>query len=226
MALYFVAVGVLLPTAEYPRALGGGTAVFATVLVIARLAGRGAVHGLSVLAVTFGSAAVLLVPSFPAMGGTRPITVPVGFLGMQAAALLWAARRWVPRPRASLRTPLARLWRAGAFAALLTSAIATIPIVLALADEGRAASPVLMAYPAYLAGALGAATVFWLLQPVAHLAAGRYLIGAVGGFCVYGAFMPLVMIADPGGLDLSMGAVMAAVCGGLVGPAVALGLSD
>jgi hypothetical protein len=160
------------------------------------------------------------------MGGARLIALPVGFLGIQAAALLWAVRRWVPRPRAAARTPLAQLWKLGAFAALFTGAFATIPIVLALADEGWAAGPVLVAYPAYLAGALCAATVFWLLQPVAHLAAGRFLIGVVGGFCVYGAFMPLVMIADPERLDFTMGVVMASICGGLVGPAVALGLDD
>ncbi|HEU4452830.1 MAG TPA: hypothetical protein VFR81_07205 [Longimicrobium sp.] len=224
-ALYLVLCVFLLPASEYPRALGGGVAVFALVAAVAWRLGRGPVHAMSVVGVAFASAAVLWVPTFPAMGGRHPAAVPIGFLGVQAAALLWAARRWISRPPEA-RTPLRTAWRFGAIAAALVSAVATIPILLAFVTGQADAARMLLVYPAYLAGMLGAATVYWLLQRIAHLAVGRYLVGAVGGTCVYGAVAPLAVLARGEPFDVAEMAILSAIIGGLVGPAVALGLAD
>jgi MFS family permease len=66
--------------------------------------------------------------------------------------------------------------------------------------------------------------VYWSLQGFARLAAGRYLIGVLGGFCLYGAVAPIVMIFNNEPMDIRMMSAVAAVCGFLVGPPVALGL--
>src|SRR5688500_7710968 len=106
VAIYFILAAALLPRSEHARALGLGAVVFAAVAMIAGRLGRGPIPGLSIMAVAFVAAAFLWVPTFPAMGGTSRIAVPIGFLGMQAAALLYAALRWEPpakpRKKASL----------------------------------------------------------------------------------------------------------------------------
>lgn len=224
-ALYLILCAALLPVGEYPRALGGGVAVFAVVAAAAWRLGRGVVHGMSVVGVAFASAAVLWVPTFPALGGRHPAAVPLGFLGVQAAMLIWVARRWVSRPpeaHASLRSA----WGFGAIAAALLSAIATIPILLALVTGQEDAARMLLVYPSYLAGMLAAATAYWLLQPIAHLAVGRYLVGAAAGTCVYGAVAPLVSLIRGEPFDLAEMVIVSAILGGLVGPAAALGFAD
>jgi hypothetical protein len=219
--LYLVLALVLLPVGEYPRALGGGLVVFALVAAAAWRLGRGAIRGSSVLAVAFASAAVLVVPTFPAMGGRVRAAVPLGFLGMQAAMLLWASRRWTPRPPEA-RTPLRTAWAAGALAAALLGAVATIPILLMVFTGDADSTRVLLVYPGYFAGMLAAATAYWLLQRIAHLAVGRYLIGAVAGTCVYGAVAPVVVLLRGEPFDPAMMVAISAIAGGLLGPALAL----
>lgn len=222
-ALYLVLSAVLLPFGAYPLALGGGFAVFVIVVGIARTVGRGKIHGLSVIAVAVVSAVVLLLPAFAVR---RAAAVPLAVLGVQAAVILWAAHRWTPRAPPETSTPLREVWTFGLFAGAGLSAIATIPIVIGfLADGGRAA-PILLVYPGYFAGTLSAATVYWLLQRVAHLAVGRYLIGVLGGFCVYGAMAPIVLLLKGEPVDLGMMLFLASVPGSLVGPAVALDFAD
>jgi len=84
----------------------------------------------------------------------------------------------------------------------------------------------LLAYPAYLVGFLAAATVYWLLQPIAHLAVGRYLIGVLGGTCIYFAATPIVSVSSNEPFDLSVMLVVALIAGGIVGPAVSLHFAD
>lgn len=224
-ALYLVLCAALLPASEYPRALGGGAAVLAVVAAAAWRLGRGHVHGLSVVGVAFASAVVLWFPTFPALGGRRLAAVPLGFLGVQAAMLIWAARRWVSRPPEA-HMSLRSAWGYGAIVAALVSAIATIPVVLAFVTRSRDAASMLLVYPAYFAGMLGAATVYWLLQRIAHLAVGRYLVGALAGTCLYGAVAPLAFLARSDPFDLVETVAISAILGGLVGPAVALGFGD
>lgn len=225
VALYLVLAAALLPPAEHPRMLGGGLLVFGGVAALARWLGRGPLSPLSVLAVEIVSAIVLLMPTLPAMGGTHPAAVPIGFLGVQAAVLSWAALRWRRPPGAMPRTSLLAAWRHGFLMAVLLCAFATIPVLLAVSAGDAAPAGIVWLYPAYFAGMIGAATSYWLLQRIAHLATGRYLIGVLGGVCVYGAVMPLVAMVEPGGEPLGTGTmlVLALAAGCLVGPAVALG---
>lgn len=225
VALYFVLAAVLLPPAEYPRALGGEILLFGGITAAGRWLGRGRLSWFGVFAVELLAGGVLLVPALPAMGGSSPAALAVGFLGMQAAVLWWATLRWDPPPAAAMRTSLAAAWRHGLLAAALLSAFASVPILLAW-RSGDAPAGMLWVYPAYFAGTVAAATCYWLLQRIAHLATGRYLIGVLGGVCVYGAFAPLVAVIDPGREPLSPGLVLGAAlaCGVFVGPAVALGL--
>jgi hypothetical protein len=223
---YFALTLLLLPASEYLRALGGAALVFGTIVVAARALGRGQVPGLSVLGVAFAAGAILVMPTLPAMGGTVMRAIPLGFFGMQVAALLWAALRWRPRRPSRQRTPLGTALKVGALAAVGLSLVATVPIGIGLLS-GKAGGPAItLVYVGYFAGLLGAATIYWLLQAAAHLATGRYLIGALGGICLYGAVAPVVSIMD--GKSMSPGEMLliAAIAGGLVGPAVALQLED
>jgi hypothetical protein len=196
--------------------------VFALTAGGARLLGRGAVAGFGVAAVAAGSAVVLASPTFPAMGGTVPAAIPLGFLGSQAAALLWVALRWTPR---ALSRPirLREAWTFGGAAALVLCAIATIPLALVVLADGPS-SPVLRVYVAYVAGFLAAATLFWMLQRIAHLATGLYLIGVLGGACVYGAMAPILSLVEREPIRPGELLMIALLAGAFVGPAVAFGL--
>lgn len=222
VALYILLVLFLLPVAEYGRALGGAALVFGGVTAIAVHFGRGPLPGMSVFAVAVVATAVLAMPTFPAMGGTVPAAVPLGFLGVQAAVLLWAALRWTPRQPSANPTRLRNAWGVGAVIAAGLSAIATIPVLLSLEDGGRAALPLLFVYPAYFGGMLGAATVFWALQRVSHLAVGRYVIGVLGGCLVYGAVAPIVALMQGESMELNTMAMVTLLCASYVGPAVTL----
>lgn len=221
VALYFVLSLVLLPLEEYPRALIGGTAVFGSVAVAAYHAGRGPLSGSSMLAVAFISAVMLVIPAFPALGGTaHRVGVPLGFLGMQTAVLIWAAFRWQQPPPAKERISLKEAWTFAFFIALALSAVATIPVLLIVMIGGGIGVRILWVYPAYFVGFAAAATLYWLLQRIAHLATGRYLIGFLGGMCVYGAAAPIAALFRP--MSPSMMLLTALIAGGLVGPALAL----
>jgi hypothetical protein len=216
--LYLVLAAVLLPAGEYPRALGGGVVVFALVAAAAWRLGRGRVRGRSVFAVGVASSAALIVP---AMESTRPVAGALAFLGVQAAMLLWAACRWISRPPPDTRASLRSAWKAGVIAAAILCAVAAIPLVLELFLAGAERARVLSFYPGYFAGMLGTATVYWLLQRIAHLAVGRHLIGLLGGACVYGGLAAVRTVSgEP--FDLAM----TVLAGGLAGPAVAFMLAD
>ncbi len=139
--------------------------------------------------VALASAAVLLVPALPGMGGTRPAAVPIGFLGMQAAVLAVGPRPCGGSGRVErCRAPrLLGAWRQGSRFAVVLCAVATVPVLLAVSAGATAPAGLAWLYPAYFAGMIGAATSYWLLQRIAHLATGRYLIGVLGGVCAYGA---------------------------------------
>jgi hypothetical protein len=221
IAAYLVLSLVLLPRGEYPRAIGTALLIFALIAGAARLLGRGAVPGFSVIAVAAAAAWVLAVPTFPAMGGTVPAAVPLGFMGSQAAALLWVALRWEPRAPAR-RIRLLDAWAFGAAASLILCAIATIPLVLVARSEGLS-SPVLLVYVAYVAGFMAAATLFWMLQRAATLATGLYLIGVLGGACVYGAMAPIMSLVEREPIHPGEMLLIALLIGAFVGPAVAFG---
>lgn len=223
---YVSAVVLALPASEYPRMLGGAVALLAALFAIARVLGDRATPGMSAMFVSIAAAAVLVVPGFPAMGGRHRAAVPVGFLGSQAAALFWIALRWRAGAQAHARTPLVGALGWGVSGALALSAVATIPIGIALLADRTKAAELLLVYPAYFAGALSAAALYWLLQGAAHRPVGRYLIGVLGGFCMYAAAAPVVYLIDGDPIDLRRLGAVAAVCGFLVGPPVALSFAE
>lgn len=220
VGLYLVLALALLPAREYPRAVGGALLIFGLVAGAAHLLGRGRVPAFSVMGIAMASTAVLAAPAFPALGGTVPAAVPIGFLGAHAAALLWTALRWRPGPPAP-PMKLLRAWGLGLLAALVLSVIATIPIVLSVLVEGP--SPLLLVYACYFAGFLGAATLFWLLQRVVHLATGLYLASVLAGTCVYGAVMPVVAMVKAEPISPLQMLMIGLLAGAFVGPAVAFG---
>ena len=221
IALYGLAAVLVLPASEWARMLGLGAVVLAGVAAVARAMGDRRTPAGSILAVSFVGIAVLAAPGFPALGGRHLAAVPVGFLGSQAAALLWVSLRWSPVPRGP-RTPLRSALAFGAFAAAALSAVATIPIVFAFFADRRAGSTLLLAYPGYFAGFLAAGLAYWLLQGIAHRPVGRYLIGVLGGLCVYGAVAPVVYLLDDDPIGVGEMVALALVLGCLVGPPVAL----
>lgn len=221
IAAYFALSLALLPTTEYARALGLATIIFACIAGLARWLGRGYV-GLSFLVVAFATGALLAMPTFPAMGGTGGRASVLAFLGMQAAALLWAALRWPPHEPRATRTSLGASLRFAALMATGFSAIASIPLGLMLLS-GQGPGPVmLLVYPAYFAGFAAAAICFWLVRRIAHLATGRYLVGILGGTCVYLAVSPVVALAERTKVFSLDSLGIALIAGGIVGPAVAL----
>jgi hypothetical protein len=223
---YFALSAGLLPASEYPRALGLAAAVFAAVAAWAHRLGHRPMLPLSVFGVAAVTGMLLVVPTFPAMGGTTPRAVPLGFFGMQAAALLWAALRWPPQRPVRERISLGSAWKFGAIVATIFSAVATIPIVIGLASRDSQVPRLLLVYPAYYVGLFGAATCYWLLQRIAHLATGRYLIGVLGGTCVYFAVSPVVAILRGEPILSATMLTIAAIPGGIVGPSVALSITD
>ncbi len=221
-ALYVVLSAALLPARELPRALGGGVAVFALAGLDAWRRGRGHVRGRSVLGVGFASMVLLVVPT---VGSTQAAAGPLGFLGVQAAMLLWEARRWVARPPAETRTSLRSAWTVGAFVAAFLCALAAIPLLLEFLVGKAERTRILLFYPGYFVGVLATATVYWLLQRIAHLAVGRHLIGVLGGACVYVATAPVGLVSgEP--FDLAAFGLGGAVAGGIIGPAVAFALAN
>ena len=220
--LYFVLAASLLPRSEYLHALGGGVLTFSAIILASGFFKRGWLPGLSVLAVGFISFAVLVMPTLPAMGGRVLRAIPIGFIGVQAAILLWAVLQWPytlpPRSHVSLVSAL----KYGLFIATAISLVATLPILLTLFSDAPSSKTILLAYPAYFAGFLAAAIVYWSLQHVAHLAVGRYLIGVLGGTCVYGAVGPVVFLFRNEPIELPLLLAIAAIAGGFVGPALAL----
>jgi hypothetical protein len=113
--------------------------------------------------------------------------------------------------------------RYAAVGALGVSLIAAIPVMLSLQSSGMR---LLWIFPAYFVGFGGAGAAYWALQRIAHLATGRYLMGAIGGFCVYFSVAPVTFLLEDERFDLEMTLVIATIAGGLVGPAVALSKTD
>jgi hypothetical protein len=215
---------VLLPVAQYPLTIGPALLIYWLVARAARTRGRGGMPPVSVFMLAMASAAVLIVPALM-IGPPVPAVVPLGFLGSQAATVLWVVRRWRPTPPAPAVT-FGRAWKYGLAVALIVSIVATVPLVMVVREEG-VSLPVLLVYPCYLVGFVGAATMYGLLQRVAHLATGFYLIGFLGGACVYGAAMPVVSLLNAEPLaplaPLEM-LGMALLIGAFAGPAGAFAL--
>lgn len=213
---------VLLPTSEYLRMLGGAAAIFALAYAIAARFGRGPLGIYDTLFVFFGAAVVLVVPGFPAMGGTVPADVPLGMLGAQVALLVYASRRWTLNPRRFDHISLIRAWKAGLVAAVAFSLLATLPIGYGLLTVPHEAAPMLLVYPAYFVGFLLAASAYWVLQRIGHLAFGCQTIGLMCGLCAMAAIGPVASFVDHDPLDLRQLALTLVACGALLGPPVAL----
>ena len=222
VAIYFALVIMFLPSSEYVRALGSGLVTFSIVFFVAWKFGSRIQSGFTVMAVAFVAAAALWMPTFPAMGGNSARAVPIGFVGVQAAVLLWAAFWWQgPREEPS-HISLRYALRFGSLVAVGISGVAAIPVLLLLLTGDSSSGAVLLVFPAYFVGFLSAAILFWALQRIDNLAVGRYLIGVLGGICFYGAMGPAAAIFEHTAFDLHESFIMALVCGGFVGPALAL----
>jgi hypothetical protein len=220
--LYFVAALYFLPGSEYLHALGGGALTFGAVVLASAVFKRGWLPGLSVLAVGFISFAILVMPTLPAMGGTVMTAIPIGFIGVQAAILLWAVLQWPYTLPTRSHLSFVSALQYGLVAAAIVSAVATIPIVLMFLSAGPAPKAILLVYPAYFAGFLSGAIIYWSLQRFTYLAVGRYLIGFLAGACVYGAVGPVVSLFRNEPIEAPLLISMAAICGGFVGPALML----
>jgi hypothetical protein len=222
VAIYFALVVLFLPSSEYTRALSSGLVIFSIIFFVAWRFGGRIQSGFSVMAVALVATAALWMPTFPAMGGGSDRAVPIGFVGVQAAVLLWAAFWW-PGPRQeSSHITFRYALRFGFLVAVGISGVAAIPVFLTFLTGDGSSWAVLLVFPAYFAGFLSAAVLFWALQRIDNLAVGRYLIGVLGGICVYGAMGPAVAIFDHKAFDLHENFIVALIAGGFVGPALAL----
>jgi hypothetical protein len=199
---------------------------FAAVILVSSFVKRGWLPGMSVLAVGFIAFAILVMPTLPAMGGRVLRAIPIGFIGVQAAILLWAVLQWPYTLPARSHVSLVTALQYGLFMAGGISLVATLPIVLTLFFNTRAPKAILVVYPAYFVGFLAAAVVYWSLQRIAYLAVGRYLIGVLGGTCVYGAVAPVVFLSRTEPIAFPVLIAIAAIAGGFVGPALALDSKD
>jgi hypothetical protein len=224
LAAYVALVVWLVPPDGQPLMLIGVSVLTAGVVIADRLWGLRATNSLTILVVSFIGVAVLVFPNFPAMGGTSPAAVSLGFLGSQGLALLWLALRWTPSPPRRTRGSLPESLTFGVLAALVLSALATLPIVIATFAEPSEVVGILWVYPAYFAGATAASLLYWLLQGALHRPVGRYLIGALAGMCLYGAVAPVVSMVEGEPLVITEMIAIATVAGVLVGPPVAMGL--
>jgi hypothetical protein len=220
---YFVLAIALLPQSEYTRALGSGLVVFLTVFLVAWKFGRRIQSGYSVMAVALVASAVLWIP---AMSATSPPADPIGFWGVQAAVLLWAAYWWRGPGEQPSHIPLRAALRFGFLMAAGISGVAAIPVFLLLLTGGKSSWPILLVFPAYFAGFLSASIIYWALQRIENLAVGRYLLGVLGGACVYGAIGPASDLFDHKPFDLHETLVFALIAGSLVGPTLALSWYD
>lgn len=225
-ALYLILALALIPAPTSWKSALLGMIVFGAVAALALFLGRGAIPGLSLWAIAVISGAVLVMPTLPAIGGTSLVAIPIGFLGMQAAMLLWAALRWEPRDARRRRVSLREAWLYGLYGATGLSVIATFGVLLAFTTNRGPGLRILLVYPMYYIGMLAAATCYWVLQGVSHLATGRYLTGVVGGTCVYFAAAPVVALLEGEPMSVVKMAAIAAIAGGIVGPAVALSFTD
>jgi hypothetical protein len=224
--LYLACAVFLLPPSEYFHAVGGGLLVFSAVVALSQFKGRGWLPGGSVLVVGFAATAILVMPTLPAMGGTERRAIPIGFLGVQATILLWACMQWPYLRRPKDHVSLATALKYGFLFAAGLSVVASLPILLTLMSDAPSPRAILLTYPAYFAGFVSAAIIYWSLQRIAHLAFGRYLIGILGGMCVYGAVGPVVFLFQNEKIDIPMLVAIAAIAGGFVGPALALNATE
>lgn len=226
VTLYFAVATYSLPASEYLHSLGGGALIFVAVFLAGWFLERGWLPGWSVLAVGFISFAVLVMPSLPVMGGRALRAIPIGFLGVQAAILLWAVLQWPYTLPARSRVSLVSALGYGLAMAAGISVVATLPILLTLFSKAPSSKAILLVYPAYAAGFVAAAIVYWSLQTFAYLAVGRYLMGVLGGTCVYGAIAPVVFIFNNEPIKFPLLFAIAGICGGFIGPALALDSPD
>lgn len=225
IAVVYLASGpLLLPREAWLRSIGLGAVVMLAATAIAAFIGRRPLAWIEPLAVTMIAALLLWFPTFPAFGGPGSRVSLFGALGAQVVTLLWLAQRWVNPGRTPmhLRTSLQSSLGFGALAALGLSAIATIPILVLLLSGDPKGLTILWVYPAYFCGTLSAALIYWLLQGISHMAVGRYLIGMLGGLCIYAAVGPIAFALDHDPFDVRQILTLAYIAGSIVGPAVAL----
>ena len=227
---YFALTWACLPPSQYLRGLGGAALVFGAVALVAQVLGRGPVPAPSMLAVAVAAGAVLVFPTFSLVGAGAARAITFGFAGMEIAMLLWAVLRWRPRHRPHHGVRLGTALWMGTVGAAGFSGMATIPVVVILVLGAVTRRPqlatILLIFAAYFVGFVSAGALYWVLQRVRHLASGRFVIGAVGGMCIYGAVAPVVLLFDGRPVDLKTVALMGVISGSLGGPAFALSVDD
>jgi hypothetical protein len=219
--VYLLAAAAMLPQSEWPRALGGAVLIFGGLHVEGSVRRGKRMLTMASLFLAFGIALVLVIPTFPAMGGRGGTSTVLGFIGVQLALLVRGVARWVPSDQSEEQIAFAQAITVAMFVAVGISLIASIPIGLALLSGSKEVMQILWVYPAYFIGAFAVAVTVWSLQGLRQYATGRYLIGVIGASCVYGAVMPVVAATRDRPESLGRSVLLVLVLGGLLGPAFA-----
>jgi hypothetical protein len=221
VATYLLAAALYFPTTMWPRAVGGAAMAFALLYVGGvRWRGRRVIPQ-ATLAVAFSLFALLVMPTFPAMGGRGATDSLLGLLGMQVGVLAFGVAVWEPKSPRREHLPFRTIQRGAAFAAIFLSAIATVAVIVMLFTDAASGIKLLTVYPAYFVGCAAAGAILWCFQRIDHLATGRYLAGLLGAACLYGAAAPVVALLDTRPMSLGLGLVIALGAGGVLGPAMA-----
>jgi hypothetical protein len=115
-----------------------------------------------------------------------------------------------------------------AFAAFGTLMFGVLAIIAAIvgAEDGPEILPLLgYLWGGYVGGGLAAGSIAALLRPINKWPLGTMLTGVVGTTIVFAALMPVVTLIEGQSVSMKM-MVATPLAGGLIGPAVGLGLRE
>mgnify|MGYP003289745206 CR=1 FL=1 len=222
VAIFFV-LASLAPRHAEILSLSGFLAFLLT-FALARHFGPTERAGIEMLPVILLSSFIIgLPPAFsPPLRGT---TMPAMLVGVVAAQAVWAIHRYPPLPK----EPSPGVWRnalRGAGVGLLggLGLVCIAAAVLALKAIGSAPTPpraaLALLMPGYLLGGTIGGGIAGALRPLWRWPLGTMLAGALGGFALYASIGPAANYPEQP--PLSEHLAIAAACGLLVGPAVAI----
>jgi hypothetical protein len=155
----------------------------------------------------------------------RGTTMPAMLVGVVAAQAVWAIHRYPPLPA----KPSHGVWRnalVGAGVGLLGGGglVCIAAALLALQTIGNGHTLPLKAsgllVPGYLLGGIVAGAIAGALRPLWRWPLGTMFAGSLGGLALYAAIGPAASFPELSPLSEHLG--IGAVCGLLVGPAVAI----
>jgi hypothetical protein len=201
-----------------------GFVAFALTFGLARRLGQTSRAGLEMLPVVLSSFLIFCMPPSlsPPLRGT---TMPAMLVGVVAAQALWAIHRYPPLPAG----PSAGFWRntlVGAGVGLL-GGVGLIGLAAAILAYQKTRNGMALPSEAWnllklgyvLGGTVGGAMA-GALRPLWRWPLGTMFAGSVGGFALYAAVGPAASYPEITPLSEHLG--IAAACGLLVGPGVAI----